>query len=91
MDISTWFQTHWPELAAALGVGTGSGVLGGHWVDREQNKRLTKLEEMVKYHNDQLIRSEGADNVIHSKLDALDKRFERIEHMLIEAIRHGKD
>lgn len=90
MDLSTWLQNHWPELAAALGVGTGSGVLGGRWVDREQNKRLAALEEKIANHNDQLIRFEGSKVLQDSKLDAIDRRLERIEAMLIEAIRSGK-
>lgn len=47
MTITDWVQQHWPELTAALGLGSSSGILSKKIVDREQNKVLRKHTERI--------------------------------------------
>lgn len=45
--MSEWFNQHWQEILAALGVGSGSGFLSKKLMDRESEKRMKSLEEKV--------------------------------------------
>ena len=47
MDILNWIVKHWPEFAAALGIGGGSGLAAKKLTDKRQDKKISALEKKV--------------------------------------------
>ncbi len=43
-EITDWLLIHWPELVAALGIGSGSAIGTKKLIDKNQNVRLDSLE-----------------------------------------------
>lgn len=46
-DIHDWLIKHWAELAAALGIGGGSGLAAKKLTDKKQDKKISELESKV--------------------------------------------
>jgi len=46
-DLLNWIIKHWPELAAAVGVGGGGGLAAKKLTDKKQDQKISKLEERV--------------------------------------------
>ncbi len=47
MEILNWIIKHWPELAAAVGIGGGSGLAAKKLTDKKQDGKIADLETKV--------------------------------------------
>lgn len=47
MEILNWVIKHWPELAAAIGIGGGSGFAAKKLTDKKQDGKISELETKV--------------------------------------------
>ncbi len=54
-DFLNWFIKHWAELAAALGLGGGSGLLAKKMTDKKQDKKISDLEKKVNSLNEDML------------------------------------
>lgn len=54
IDIVNWVVKHWPELAAAFGIGGGSGFAAKKFADRKQIENIDVLEKNVKAMNEEI-------------------------------------
>lgn len=90
MTAPEWLQAHWLELTAALGIGSGSGLLSKKLIDKSQDKKIEKLEARVDKNTSdiQMISNRLQTNTEFDKQlrvdfrehrDSLDKRFDRLE------------
>lgn len=75
-SILNWLAHHWTEIAAAIGGGSGSGVIVKKMVDKQQDISIKKLEGKVNTLNVDMAR-------LRSDIDmntAFDKQFrEQVE------------
>ena len=47
MGLGEWLTQNWPELAAALGLGAGSGLATKKLADKEQDKKIQTLQDRL--------------------------------------------
>ncbi len=47
-NMEEWLTEHWATLLAALGLGGGGSVVGHKMVDKIQNKKIEKYNELFK-------------------------------------------
>lgn len=67
-NITEWLVEHWPELAAALGVGGGGGLIGKKLTDSTQDKKIKEMETILNLH-DKKISKMALDIDINSRFD----------------------
>jgi ABC-type phosphate transport system auxiliary subunit len=86
MSITQWLAEHWPTLATAAGIGSGSGLAAKRIADHEQNKRITKLEDELNAIKSDLKVNAALDIAfraeVNSSIAKIDKRFDRMDDKL---------
>jgi hypothetical protein len=78
-----WFNENWGNLLAAIGAGGGSSIIGTKMIDKEQNKRLTKLEDKVNVIDSSLKVNEASDKQFRMELNT---RLGNIEGMMSKVL-----
>ena len=59
IEFLNWVTKHWAELAAALGLGGGSGFLAKKITDKEQDRKISYLEDKLESMEKHLIQLEN--------------------------------
>tara|TARA_R100001463_G_scaffold122_1_gene632 strand:- start:227 stop:526 length:300 start_codon:yes stop_codon:yes gene_type:complete len=82
--VEEWFED-WPTLLAALGLGGSGSIVGHKLVDKEQNKRLSKLETKVSEIDSSIKLNDGIDKQFRSSVET---RLSSIEGSLSTLTKH---
>tara|TARA_R100001509_G_scaffold160834_1_gene129133 strand:- start:516 stop:815 length:300 start_codon:yes stop_codon:yes gene_type:complete len=82
--VEDWFE-NWPTLLAALGLGGSGSIVGHKLVDKEQNKRLSKLETKVHEIDSSIKLNDGVDKQFRSSVE---NRLGSIEGSLSTLTKH---
>jgi len=83
-SVEEWFKD-WPTLLAALGLGGSGSILGHKLVDKEQNKRLSKLETKVSEIDGSIKLNDGVDKQFRASVET---RLSSIEGSLSTLTNH---
>lgn len=84
MRLEDWFE-NWPTLLAALGLGGSGSIVGHKLVDKEQNRRLSKLESKVNEIDSSIKLNDGIDKQFRSSVE---NRLGSIEGSLSTLTKH---
>ena len=74
-NIIEWLVNHWPELAAALGIGGGGGLISKKLIDSKQDDKIESIKTMLNSHQSKINMLErklikiGIDVETNSKFD----------------------
>jgi len=83
-SVEDWFE-NWPTLLAALGLGGSGSIVGHKLVDKEQNKRLSKLETKVSEIDGSIRLNDGIDKQFRASVET---RLSSIEGSLSTLTNH---
>jgi len=83
-SVEDWFE-NWPTLLAALGLGGSGSIVGHKLVDKEQNKRLSKLETKVSEIDGSIRLNDGIDKQFRASVET---RLSSIETSLSTLTNH---
>lgn len=89
-----WIIEHYFEIIAAIGFGSGGGVFGKKFVEKQRNKEIKNLESRIGYIEQKLSSKDVAINNISNRIDTntrFDKQFrDEISNSRIELDRRLK-
>ena len=88
--MNDWFANHWQELIASICLGGGTSVLGTKMIDKQQNKRIDKIEGRLTSIESDLTLNNGLDNQFRKELDNRLGNIESLNNRILEHLLNKK-